>query len=413
MDIHLITRHLWLLSALERDVQMPGVHIASRLGQLNGASLASQLEKISQGILLLEDATLAEDADWEALTALTHAQSAHLHVILLSHDPRQDVLVKAMRAGIREVLPCPPGPAEMHAAINRLLDLQPRPEQGSPSPKPAGQLMAFMACKGGAGATFVATTIAHMTVRDFHRSCAFIDLDLQYGDASFYLGSFEHPNTIADVAGPSDRLDAQLLSSCMYSVSPSLQALAAPPSVAMALNISAQHIEALLSLACTEHPLVVLDVPRSLDALSLKALDMADQVCLVMDNTMAALRDAKRLLKLFESLSYGSEKLRLFINKLPNERDLDRKGIEASLGLPIRYCIPEQPEAVQECINLGQAIGQVHPQNPVAIALRKATADLLGQPLPTPQGWITRWFGRSPDTGSSHTAGASLETRHP
>lgn len=411
MDLHLITSNPTLLGALERDVQMPGVRIASRMGQLNGASLASQLEHMTPGILLLEETTLREDADWEALTTWTRAPSARLHVILLSHDTKQEVLMRAMRSGIREVLPCPPEPAEMRAAVQRLLDLQLASENTS-SPSAPGRLIAFMACKGGAGSTFVSTTVAQMAAHDFHRPCAFVDLDLQYGDASFYLGSFEHPNTIADVAGSTDRLDAQLLSSCMYNVAPSLQALAAPPSVGMGLNISAPQVGALLSLARSEYPLVIVDLPRSLDALSLKALDMADTVCLVMDNTMTALRDAKRLLKLLESLGHGSGKFRWLINKLTDERELDRKRIEGSLGVPIWHSIPEHTEAVRECINLGQSIGQVHPKNPVTVALKKATADLLELPLPQPQSWLPRWFHRPSGTGSFHATGASLEIRH-
>ena len=409
MDVHLITADPALLSALERDAQISGVHIASRTCLSPDTSLASQLARIHQGVVLLEDTLLMQDADWEALTAQTHMPSIRLDVVLLSRDAQQGVLMRAMRAGIREVLACPPAPEDLRTTLHRFMDLQQERQAGS-APQQPGRLMAFIGCKGGVGTSFLATTLAQMAAADFHCPCAFMDLDLLYGDASFYLGSFEHPNTLADVAVSADRLDAQLLSSCMYSAGPGLKALAAPASIDSAMNISAQHIASLLSLACQTYPLVVVDLPRNLDTSSLKALAMADKVCLVMDDTLAALRDARRLLQRMRSLGLPHDTWRLLVNRIGDEDTLDRKRIEDSLGLRILQCIPEQRDVVRESVHLGRPIGQLHPRDRVTLALKRTAADLLGQPLPATPSWLSRWFPKSRSAGSLRTAGASLET---
>lgn len=411
MDIHLITSDPQLLAELEQQAQTLAMPVRTALCRQNRQPLAPLLEKITHGIVLLESEAPQESEDWDALNRLTR-RHPQLNVIMMSHDSSKEHLLSAMRSGVREVMACPPDMAALNASLKRFSQ---RPDDiglANAPTQPRGRLIAFMACKGGAGATFVATSMAHMMASEFQRPCAFIDLDLQYGDASFYVGSFEHPHTMTDLATQIERLDPLLMASCMQPVIPGLQLLAAPDSIDKALGLHAGQIEKVLSMACAEHRLVVVDLPRSMDALSLKALDMADDICLVMDSTMAALRDAQRLLQLFQSLGYPSEKLRLFINKVPRDEGIDHPTVQASLGIPIRHSVPEQAKVVNECINLGQAIGQMHPQNPVAVALRKATAELLQVPLPPHPGWIARWFGRSTGTHSFSTAGASLETRH-
>ena len=67
--------------------------------------------------------------------------------------------------------------------------------------------------------------------------------------------------------------------------------LAAPQDMETALSITAMQLEKVLRLARQKHDVVVLDMHRALDALAIQALDMADVVCLVMDNTMPAVRD--------------------------------------------------------------------------------------------------------------------------
>lgn len=278
----------------------------------------------------------------------------------------------------------------------------------SPATPHSGQLIAFMACKGGAGASFLATSLAHLLATEFDKPCALIDLDVRYGDASFYLGQTAQPNTIADLITPAHRLDPLLLASCMYTVAPGLQMLSAPPDMAASKPLQPEHTQHILTLACSAHPLVLVDLPRSLEPHGLAALAMADVVYLVMDNTMAALRDAQRCLQYLQTCGTDTRKVRLLINKHTHESTLPSPTVHSALGIPVRHRIPLHNEAVQESINLGQALAQVHPHSPVAEALRQLAADLLQMPAPQSSSWLSRWLGRSaahrptsPDTARS------------
>lgn len=419
MDIHLITSDPELLTALVHQVpaqrSTQDWQVTTALCRPPQQALAPLVAALDKGLLLLETDGQAHGPDWEVLAALT-AQHPRLNVVLMSHDAHKEQLLSAMRAGVREVIPCPPDAATLRATLQRWTDPQDEtPRSGSPTARPHGQLIAFMACKGGAGSTFLATSMAHMLATEFDRHCALIDMDLLYGDASFYLGQTGHPNSLADLATPAERLDPLLLASCMYTVAPGLQMLSAPPDMAASTALQAHHMDKVLRLACAAHPLVVIDLPRSLEPRCMTALAMADVVYLVMDSTMAALRDAQRCLQFIQSRGCDPTRIRLIINKHASEAPMDLPTVNAALGIPVRHQIPVQEEAVNECINLGQPMAQLHPHNPVAVALRQVLADLLQVPAPSTAGWLSRWLGRSsgPRVFAFPPPGASLETRQP
>ena len=89
-----------------------------------------------------------------------------------------------MRAGVREVLPSPPPPQALADAVQRLASKL----QDSTTNRAQGQVMAFLPCKGGAGATFLATNLGWALARN--HSVLLIDLNLQFGDALARLLAF-------------------------------------------------------------------------------------------------------------------------------------------------------------------------------------------------------------------------------
>jgi pilus assembly protein CpaE len=241
----------------------------------------------------------------------------------------------------------------------------------------------------------LAANTAYLIAQTFNRRCVLVDLDLQYGDASYYLGQDGVRNNISELTQQIDRLDAQLLNSCMHSVSPGLNLLAAPDEPGVALAITAGQLEQVLNLAQRMHDVVLLDLDGTIDAVTLKALDMADVVYVVMECNLPVVRNAKRLVKLFRSLGYGDDKLKLLVNKFQKDDVLDVKSIEQAVGIRVHHTIPNQLVAVTEAFNLGKPLELLHPQNGLLKALREITSSLLHAPIPRTRGWMDRWMRKA------------------
>lgn len=423
MSLHVIASNDTLLTTLRSSLQQNALPLASAVLRTPGSSLLASLQALNDAppgtiVLLDSPVSLGHTAN-DDLAVLDGwlRQRPQLNVLLLSEDNSKALLTRAMRAGVREVLPLPPDPAELAQALKRWRERAAAQAMtgnalGSTAPAPgptdspttpaantppaqSGRLVAFMGCKGGNGTSFVAANMAHIMATEFDKKCAFVDLDLQCGDASFYLGSGANKHSLSDLTRQIDRLDEQLLVSCLHAVSPRLNLLAAPHSLENAMAITPQDIEKVLTLVRSLHEHVVVDLPRNLNALTLKVLDMADVVYIVMQSQTQDVRDAQRLVNTLRSLGLNETKLRLLVNRYKPRGWVSLSELEKAVGLKVRQSIPSGPEWVDESLHTGQPLSEVDNHNAVIQALREATGALLERAPRKKHNWMQRWIGQT------------------
>ena len=128
---------------------------------------------------------------------------------------------------------------------------------------------------------------------------ALIDLNLQFGDALMFVADHRCPSNVAEVAQEIHRLDAALLSAAMLEAAPGFFVLAAPDDPAHSTDVRREHIEAIIRLARQHFDVIVIDVARNLDAVSLQALDLADYIFPVVQLTLPFVRIASASSRFF------------------------------------------------------------------------------------------------------------------
>ena len=415
MPIHVIASNETLLAALRSSQQQNALPLDSaRLRVPDGNLLASlqALDDAPAGTIVLLDSPISlASTGQDDLVALEGwlRTRPQLNVLLLSEDNSKALLTRAMRAGVREVIPLPLNSAELAKTLQRWGDratAQAGLSNGAGAGNTAatlssttaqdhpGRLVAFMGCKGGNGTSFVAANMAHIMANEFGKNCAFVDLDLQCGDASFYLGSGANKHSLGDLTRQIDRLDMQLLASCLHPVTPRLNLLAAPHSLENAMAISPQEIEKVLSLVRSLHELVVVDLQRNLNALTLKVLDMAAVIYIVMQSQTPDIRDAQRLVNMMRALGMNEAKLRLLVNRYQPKGWVSLAELEKAVGLKVQHIIPSGPDWVEESLHIGMPLSAVNDHNAVIDALREATSALLKSAPPKHRNWLQRWIGQ-------------------
>lgn len=393
MSTFLIASHESLLNTLRSSVLQSKLPLQSAALRQPGQALLPLLNGIDSGILLMDSTPGQLSEDLTALETWLRSRP-QLNVLLFSEDSSKSLLMRAMRAGVRELLPLPPPPQDLALSLGRWSDSLTVVPHSTASSKPA-PLIAFMGCKGGTGSSFVAANMAYIMANEHERRCAFVDLDLQCGDASFYLGSGANKNTLSDLTRQIARLDAQLLSSCLHPVTPRLNLLAAPQDLESAMAITAQDIEQVLSLLRSLHHQVVVDLPRNLNALSLKVIDMADVVHIVMQNNTPDVRDAQRLVGMLRALGCEEGKLRLLVNRYASDGWVSLGDLEKAVGLKVSQTIPNNPQWVNEALHTGQPLSAVHDHNAVMHALRESTGALLDTRASPQRHWMRRWLSKA------------------
>ncbi len=419
MSIHVIASNETLLATLRSSLQQNAMPVDSARLRTPDSSLLTSLQALDDappGTIVLMDSPISlgstANDDLVVLDGWLR-QRPHLNVLLLSEDNSKALLTRAMRAGVREVLAMPPDTADLTQTLQRWneralvqadalrapLTQETTGSAGAPAaptaPERPGRLVAFMGCKGGNGTSFVAANMAHIMANEFGKKCAFVDLDLQCGDASFYLGSGANKHSLGDLTRQIDRLDVQLLASCLHPVTPRLNLLAAPHSLENVMAISPQDIEKVLTLVRSQHEHVVVDLPRNLNALTLKVLDMADVVYIVMQSQTPDVRDAQRLVNMMRALGLNETKLRLLVNRYKPRGWVSLPELEKAVGLKVQQSIPSGPEWVDESLHIGQPLSVVNDHNAVIHALREATGALLESAPHKHRHWMQRLIGQS------------------
>jgi len=351
-----------------------------------GKSRMRQVVEQQQPDLLLVDGMCCDPNE---LSMVEHVTAHHPRtaVVLLCATHTPDFLLNSMRAGVREVLPSPANAAALEAVVQRVAS-----KLASVHGLPSGKVLALMPCKGGSGATFLATNLAWQLAE--HNSVLLIDLNLQFGDALSFLSDDRPNSTIADVAREFSRLDASFLAASTVKITPSFSLLAAPEDPSMAMEVKPEHIDAILNLAVLQHDFVLLDMSRGLDTLSIRALDRAHRIFPVLQAGLPGLRNAAKLLGVFKSLGYSPEKIELLVNRIDKSSEIGAPEVRRSLGGTARRLIPDSPKEVNAAVNRGIPLAQLSRSNPVVRSLAELVLALSPRQEESPS-LFNRLLGRA------------------
>jgi pilus assembly protein CpaE len=348
---------------------------------------AHVLEQISDPPdLLVINGALAEEGGLDTLERLGHLHPETAFIVV-SDNQSPDFLLRAMRAGVREVVPCPIVDEQFLAAVARI-------RKRGVSAGSDGKVLAFISCKGGAGSTFIATNFGYALAGSEDRKVAFVDLNLQFGDAALFVAEHRPATDLAQLSREIHRLDASLLAASMLSVLPNYSVLAAPEDPAHAIDVKAQHVEIILKLARKHYDFVIVDLGRSLDAVSLQALDMADMIFPVLQVTLPFIRDGKRLLGVLRSLGYPKSKINLIVNRYEKGGEITLTDLETSTGASVYKTIPNSYRAVATSVNQGVSIIKLARNDPVSRSLNELVLSVAPAAARAESGWLSKMLGR-------------------
>lgn len=315
-----------------------------------------------------------------------------LRPILVVDQESPELLLRALRLGVREVLKAPLVLEEVLAAFQRILQKNISGMRGE------GRVLAFMSCKGGSGASFLATNLGYVLAERTGKRVLLIDLNLQFGDAVLYVSDRRPAISLIDIVRDIQRIDMSLLKSAMIDVLPNFGIISAPEDPTQAMEIRPSHIESLVRFARANFDYVLLDVGRSLDTCSIQALDLADHVYPVLQLTLPFLRDAKRLFDVYRSLDYGTEKVRPILNRVERSPgDLTEADADKLLAYKIFTTVPNHYKSVTASVNQGIPIQKLDKSSPVARSLQSLADEISGvsQQKNDGKGLIGRLFARA------------------
>ncbi len=328
------------------------------------------------------------------LTAAEQLLAARREVaaIMVTDELSTDLLQRALRAGVKDVLQSPVEPHDLQAAVDRVgRTIGPVSTVSGPGSEQfdddgeVGRVVMVFSTKGGSGKSVIASNLAVLLAQRSEKPVVLVDADLQFGDVAVML-KLAPQHTIVDAVSSLDRMDATMLRELLVEHQPEgLLVLPAPLEPAFADQIGAAEMVRIVETLRTFAGYVVIDTPAYFNDVVLGLIEVSDDVLLVAGMDIPNIKNVKIGLQTLRLLNTPMEKLRLILNRANSKVRLDSSEVERTLGVKADALIPSDI-VVPQAVNRGEPVVLSAPRSEVA----KAFGQLADQFIPS--GSKKRWF---------------------
>jgi len=301
--------------------------------------------------------------------------------IMVTSELTTDMLQRALRAGVKDVLAAPVETTQLAEAVARvaagLVMVAPNTTASAAveADGELGRVITVFSTKGGAGKSVVATNLAVVLAGRSSRPVALVDADLQFGDIAVML-KLSPQHTVVDAVGALDKLDLPLLQSLLIEHQPSgVKVLPAPLEPAFADQIGAPEMVRIVEMLRQFCSFVIIDTPAYFNDVVLGLIEVSDDVLLVAGMDIPNIKNVKIGLQTLRLLNTPMEKLRLVLNRANSKVKLDVGEVERTLGIKAEALIPSDV-VVPQAVNKGEPVVLSAPKSGVTQSMNQL-ADLF------------------------------------
>lgn len=330
----------------------------SLVGALDGTrDLAPVLDDDEVDVVVVDE-VLAEMPALDLVRTLVQTRPL-LAVLVLSREPDAAALGAAIEAGARGVVSAPLSLQDLQARLDsaagwsRTLRSHVRGEGGPAGRR--GRVVALAGAKGGVGTSVLSVLLAQQSLLPGRTVCL-VDLDLRQGDLAYYTGVTAR-RSIADLADVAGELTGRSVREVVNDVPAGFAVLTAPEDVERAEDVDALSTRQILTQLRMQFELVVVDVGASLDEAGATALEMADDVVLVVGTDVVSLRAARRCLTTWERLAIRQRHdVRLVVNMVSRRREVQPELAQRIVHVELAGAVPEACAELEPAVNTGTLV---------------------------------------------------------
>lgn len=281
------------------------------------------------------------------------------NIFLTSSNKDPEILIEAIRTGIKEFFPQPINKEEVRDAM-----LEIKRQKGKINDSNAavhkGNIINVFGSKGGVGTTTVAVNMAaSYTAMETSPSVALIEMTPVLGDISTIL-NLDTPFSWLEITKNISRLDSTYLMSILTKHHSGVHVLPSPVELAGDYTMSPQVLATLLRLMQTMFDFIIIDSGQSLDSTSREAMKLSDTVLLVCELSISCIINIKKLQNTFRKFGFpDEEKIRIIVNRYEKNSELSLKDVEESLNKEIMFSLPNAYKITMNAINQGKPISAV------------------------------------------------------
>ena len=214
-----------------------------------------------------------------------------------------------------------------------------------------GRIIAVTGARGGVGATTVAVNLAWHFGSVSRRHTLLLDADLHMGTAALLLNTASGPGLRAALEAP-DRVDELFVERAAQPVGDRLHVLSSQENLLEQPVLAPDATRHLLDIVRRRYAFIIADAPFNPSPFCRDLLTQAHQRVVVLEPTLASVRDAARLLAM-PSGEHASRPV-IVLNRMGMRGGMNRRQVEDALGMKADVAFPDLPQQLQNAANMGE-----------------------------------------------------------
>ncbi|MGB5756647.1 MAG: P-loop NTPase [Acidimicrobiales bacterium] len=356
-------------------------------GAVDTASSLSELEDrlglASQVVILGPSCT--EPADLAVVERWGRSRP-NLATILVTSELSTQLLHKALRAGVKDVLSAPIDQAMLIETVERIAEGLPGAEQlvrGGETHEIAaladgeqGRVISIFSTKGGSGKSVTATNLGVVLARRSQKPVVLLDGHMQFGDVAVML-KLQPQHTAMDAIDQLDNMDPSMMERFLTVHEPSgLYVLPAPMEPTFADQISGPQVARLIEAIRGFAGHVLVDLPAIFNEVVLSVIEDSDEILLVAGLDIPNIKNVKIGLSTLQMLNVPKERLHLVLNRADSKVKLNVSEVERTLGVVAAAHVPSDV-VVPISVNKGSPVVISAPKSGVARAFEELAVRFL------------------------------------
>jgi pilus assembly protein CpaE len=262
-------------------------------------------------------------------------------------------------SGIHDYLLKPLNPDALRDAFAQAQSALNAPKLAEPGNDRPHCAVAVIGTRGGCGASTIATSLAWLLSDKHARTTALLDLDVHFGTGALAL-DLEPGRGLTDAIENPSRIDGLFIERAMVKASERLAVLSAEAPINAPVLTDGAAFYQLQEEMRSAFESTVVDLPRNMLVNHPHLITDIQVAVLVTELTLAAARDAIRILSWFKSNAPQTQVI-VVANKVPPQTvlEISRKDFEGSIERKIDVLIPFEQKVAAQAAKLGKPLAEV------------------------------------------------------
>jgi len=302
-----------------------------------------------------------------------HETSPECAIVVISSSTDGNLILRAMRSGVKEFLPQPVRLEDLVAALERIGAQR----FGRGDRTRGSTVIAVAGATGGVGSTSLAVNLGCVLAANPRNTVALVDVDLCLGDADVFLDTIPD-YTLVDVAQNVTRLDFTLLKRSLTKHSSGLYLLPRPVQLEDAALVTPDDMRRVIGLLKATFTHLIIDLSKSYSPIDLVAMEMSNHVLLVTQLDLPCLRNIVRLMMSFGQMESIKDKVKVIVNRVGLDSHIGLKKAQETIGRDIYWQIPNDYRTMVEVRNNGVPLMEHAPKAAITQAITQLAEALNG-----------------------------------